>query len=56
MKLSEQLRKKYKSPFQLVAEKTGVSIIYVRMVANGDRKPTKKKGLEVLKALQELAQ
>lgn len=56
MKLSEQIRKKYENPFKRIAEKTGVSIIYVRMVANGDRVPTKKKGLEVLKALQELAQ
>ena len=56
MKLSTQIMKNRKTPDQLIAEKIGVSPNYVMMVANGHRNPTKKKGLEVLKALQELAQ
>ena len=56
MKLSEQIKKKHKTPYQQIAEEMGVSSTYVMMVANGHRLPTKKKGLEVLKALQELAQ
>jgi uncharacterized protein YdbL (DUF1318 family) len=56
MKLSVQIRQKHKTPYQTIAEKSGVSVDYVKMIAYGARKPTKKKGLEVLTALQKLVQ
>lgn len=56
MSLAIKIQEKRKTPYQQIAEKHGVSYIYVAHIAEGYRKPTKKKGLEVLKALQELAQ
>ena len=56
MSLARQIQEKRKTPYREIAEKYGVSYIYVAHIAEGHRKPTKKKGLEVLKALQELAQ
>jgi uncharacterized protein YdbL (DUF1318 family) len=55
MKLSTKIYKNRQSPYKQIAEKYGVTYNYVAMVANGFRKPTKKKGLDVLKALKEMA-
>ena len=55
MSLAIQIQERRKTPYQQIAEKYGVSYVYVTFIASGHRKPIKKKGLEVLKALQEIA-
>ena len=55
MKLSQQILKKRKTPYQEVAEKYNVSIDYVTKIANGKRNPTKKVGLDILNELKQIA-
>ena len=55
MKLSQQILKNRKTPYQQVAEKYNTSIDYVTKIANGKRNPTKKVGLEILSELKQLA-
>ena len=58
MKLSQQvLKKKQKTVpiYQQVADKHSTSYNYVAMIANGFRRPTKKKGLAILQELKQIA-
>lgn len=55
MKLSVALKKKTETIYQQVAEKHGVSVVYVGMIARSERIPTKKKGLAVKQELELLA-
>lgn len=56
MKLSVALKKKTKSIYQQVADKHGVSVVYVAKIARAERTPTKKKGLAVKNDLELLAE
>lgn len=57
MKLSDKLLKNYRTetPYQRVAKEFGVTSRYVGMVARGQRKPTRGKGLKVKERLEEIA-
>lgn len=56
MKLSEKLKKKSKTLYEQVAEKTGTTPLYVGMIARGERLPKRGKGLQVKQCLQELVE
>jgi transcriptional regulator with XRE-family HTH domain len=55
MTLAANLTKKNKTVYQQVAEQYGVTARYVGKIARSERTPTKKIGLEVKKALEQLA-
>ncbi len=54
MSLASKIKQKNKTPYQRIAEKHGVTVDYVGMIARSQRKPTKKKGLAIKKDLEEL--
>ena len=56
MKLSDKLlqHKHVETPYQRVAKEFGVTSRYVGMVARGQRKPIRGKGLQVRQRLEEL--
>jgi len=50
--MSEVLRKKDKTVYEQLAEKHGVSVKYVGMIARQERTPSKKKGLAIKKDIE----
>ncbi len=54
MNYALQIRRKNKTVYQQIADELGVSVDYVGKVARSERIPTKKKGLEVKKRIEEL--
>lgn len=56
MRLSEKLKQKTKTPYEMVAEEFDTSVIYVGQIARGERIPKRGKGLQVKQRLQELTE
>lgn len=56
MKLSEKLKQKSKTPYELIADEFGTTVLYVGQIARGERKPIRGKGLQVKNRLLELAE
>ena len=54
MRLAEKIKQKNKTVYQLIAEKYGVSVEYVGMIARNERQPNKKKGLAIKHELEAL--
>ena len=55
MESTPERKKKFKTIYQQVAEKYGVTARYVGKIARSERKPTKKVGLEIKNELESLA-
>lgn len=57
MSLAEKLKEKRTTPYKEVAEKVGVSVVYVGQIARGYRIPKRNsgKGVEVLRELERMA-
>jgi len=55
MTLASVLKKKNTTVYQQVAEKYGVTALYVGKIARNERTPGKKKGLQVKQELERLA-
>ncbi|GEM_PF-594171 len=58
MKLSDKLLKKHfeQTPYQRVAKEFGVTAKFVGMIARGERKPVRGKGLLIKKRLEYIIQ
>lgn len=56
MNLAEKLKEKRTTPYKEVAEKLGVSVVYVGQIARGYRTPKRNsgKGVEVLRELERM--
>jgi hypothetical protein len=54
MEQKEKAKKKFKTVYQMVAEKHGVTARFVGIIARGERVPKRGKGLEVKKDLDYL--
>ncbi|MGV4380216.1 XRE family transcriptional regulator [Ornithobacterium rhinotracheale] len=52
--IAEKIKKKYKTPYQSIAEKFNTSTFYVSKIARGERKPVRGKGLKIKKELEKL--
>lgn len=53
MRLAEKVKKMRTTPYMEIAEKVGVSHIYVGQIARGERVPKRKSG-KAMRVLQEL--
>lgn len=53
--LLKQIEKKYPDPFHEIAKYYDTPVYYVRLIASGERTPTKGKGLKILKKLEKIA-
>lgn len=52
MNITQKIREKNKTVYQLIAEKNGVTTDFVGRIARGERNPKRGKGLEVKKELE----
>jgi len=54
MSYAAKIKEKNKTVYQQIAEELGTSVDYVGKIARSERTPSKKKGMEVKKRLEEL--
>ena len=52
MKLSEKLKQKKQTPYEIVAAEFKTTVLYVGQIARGERVPKRGKGLEVYNILE----
>jgi transcriptional regulator with XRE-family HTH domain len=53
MRISEKLKEKRTTPYREIAQKCGVTVLYVGQIARGERVPKRKSG-KAMKVLEEL--